>query len=74
MIIVITDGEPSDGNADALFRVLQTGLNQYASTYVSFTECNDNEKEMEYLDGWDSKLPRFDNTDDYGELLIIHFL
>ena len=28
-------------------------------------ELDDNEEEMAYLDGWDTRLPNFDNTDDY---------
>lgn len=65
LIIVITDGEPSDGSVDQLFQTLQRDLTRFPSIHISFAECNDNEEEMAYLDGWDTKLPRFDNTDDF---------
>ena len=61
IIIVITDGEPSDGSADQLFSILQRrGPNEFES----LAECNYNEDEMAYLDGWDTRLQNFDNTDD----------
>ena len=67
LFLVITDGEPSDGSPSDLFRVLDTTLRRYLPhLFVSFAECNDNEEEMAYLDGWDRRLPNFDNTDDFG--------
>jgi len=67
LIIVITDGEPSDGSPDDLYGVLNSVLSKHKpNLYISFTECNDNEEEMAYLDGWDQRLPNFDNSDDYG--------
>ena len=67
LVVVIADGEPSDGSVDDLFQVLQGALrnNQHGPSdkiFVSFAECNDNEEEMAYLDGWDQRLPHFDNT------------
>lgn len=67
LLLVITDGEPSDGSPDDLFLCLQRVLRTHSPRlFVSFAECNDNEEEMAYLDGWDRRLPNFDNTDDYG--------
>lgn len=66
LVIVITDGEPSDGSPDDLYAMLNTYLRRMSpNLHVSFAECNDNEEEMAYLDGWDNRLPNFDNTDDY---------
>lgn len=65
LLIIITDGEPSDGSADDLFYVLQRELRR-PNLHVSMCECNDNEEEMAYLDTFDNRLPRFDNNDDYG--------
>jgi len=66
LLIVITDGEPSDGDYSDLKRSL---LQMPANFYVSFVECNDNEEEMDYLTGWDLEIPRFHNQEDYGEEL-----
>ena len=66
LIILITDGEPSDGTYDELFSAL---MNKPASFFVSLVECNDNEEEMDYLTGWDTRIARFHNQEDYGEEL-----
>ena len=70
LVLVITDGEPSDGGVEDLFRVLNGALRngEFGNNdklFVSFAECNDNEEEMAYLDGWDQRLPHFDNTGVY---------
>eukprot|EP01106_Pelomyxa_sp_JSP_P016562 TRINITY_DN623_c0_g2_i1.p2 TRINITY_DN623_c0_g2~~TRINITY_DN623_c0_g2_i1.p2 ORF type:complete len:151 (+),score=51.66 TRINITY_DN623_c0_g2_i1:100-552(+) len=67
LLILVTDGEPSDGSYSALFSTLKN--ERPANFYVSFVECNDNEEEMDYLTGWDTKLQRFHNQEDYGEEL-----
>jgi hypothetical protein len=66
LLILVTDGEPSDGDYNQLFQCL-TKLP--ANMYLSMVECNDNEEEMDYLSGWDTRLPRFHNQEDYGEEL-----
>lgn len=68
LIVVITDGEPSDGDRNKLFRTLQN-ITSNGRTHVSFAECTDNEEDMEYLDAWDGQIKNFDNTDDYREEL-----
>ena len=64
IVVVITDGEPSDGSPEQLFAVLQQQRHQ--NIHVSIAECNDNEDEMAYLDGWDKRLLNFDNSDDFS--------
>lgn len=66
LLIVITDGEPSDGSRDDLFRVL---VNKADNVHISFAECTDQKEPMEYLDTWDGLIKNFDNTDDYREEL-----
>ena len=66
LIIVITDGEPSDGTLGDLFNVLNYKPD---NVHVSFAECTDNREQMEYLDRWDGMIQNFDNTDDYREEL-----
>jgi hypothetical protein len=67
LIVVITDGEPSDGSREDLYRVL---VNKGGNVHVSFAECTDNPADMEYLDDWDGVIKNFDNTDDYREELM----
>jgi len=64
LVAVITDGEPTDGSVDNLFNLLKNERHQ--NIHISLAECNDNEEEMAYLDGWDRSLVNFDNTDDYN--------
>jgi hypothetical protein len=66
LLIIVTDGEPSDGSYDQLYSVLAGIPNHF---YVSMVECNDSEEQMEYLSGWDLSLPRFHNQEDFGEEL-----
>ena len=71
LIIVITDGEPTDGTSNPrsnLFNVI-TNLTKNGNVHVSFAECTDQEEDMEYLDRWDNRIKNFDNTDDYREEL-----
>lgn len=68
LIVVITDGEPSDGNHSDLYRAL-VHITNNGNVHVSFAECTDDEEDMEYLDQWDGKITNFDNTDDYREEL-----
>ena len=66
LLIVLTDGEPSDGSRNDLFNVLN---NKNANIHLSFAELTDMEDDMEYLDQWDGVIKNFDNTDDYREEL-----
>lgn len=66
LIVVITDGEPSDGSREDLYRVL---VNKPSNVHVSFAECTDQARNMDYLDEWDGRIRNFDNTDDYREEL-----
>lgn len=68
LIVVITDGEPTDGTRRQLFNRL-TNITQNGNIHISFAECTDKEEDMEYLDQWDGKIRNFDNTDDYREEL-----
>jgi len=66
LLIVITDGEPTDGTRNDLFNVL---VNKKDNIHISFAECTDQAEDMEYLDAWDGIIKNFDNTDDYREEL-----
>ena len=68
LIIVVTDGEPTDGTRDDLYNALQS-ITSNGQVHVSFAECTDMAEDMEYLDAWDGCIRNFDNTDDYREEL-----
>jgi hypothetical protein len=64
LVVVITDGEPSDGTLEDMFRLL---TNKAPHIHVSLCECTDNDRTMDYLDDFNGRIPNFDNTDDYRE-------
>jgi len=66
LILVVTDGEPTDGSRNDLFNLL-TNLTSSNNVHISFAECTDNAEDMEYLDRWNGQIRNFDNTDDYRE-------
>lgn len=66
LIVVITDGEPTDGTRNDLYHTL---CNKKHNVHISFAECTDNAEDMEYLDQWNCTIRNFDNTDDYREEL-----
>jgi hypothetical protein len=66
LILVVTDGEPTDGSRNELFDLL-TNLTSSNNVHISFVECTDNAEDMEYLDRWNGQIRNFDNTDDYRE-------
>ena len=68
LIIVVTDGEPTDGTRNDLYNTL-VDVTRSGNVHVSFAECTDNAEDMEYLDAWDGCIKNFDNTDDYREEL-----
>jgi len=68
LIIVVTDGEPTDGTRTDLYNAL-VEITRNGNVHVSFAECTDNAEDMEYLDAWDGTIKNFDNTDDYREEL-----
>jgi len=66
LVVVVTDGVPSDGNHEALAATLRA---KPSHTHVSFAECTDRPEDMEWLDELDRNITNFDNTDDYREEL-----
>jgi len=66
LIVVVTDGEPSDCSHIQLQELLST-LTSNADVHVSFAECTDQEEDMAYLDRWDGVIKNFDNTEDFRE-------
>ena len=66
LIVVITDGEPTDGSRSDLYNIL---IHKRPNFHISFAECTDNAEDMEYLDQWNTMIQNFDNTEDYREEL-----
>jgi hypothetical protein len=69
LILVITDGEPTDDTSNPRQNLFNTLVNKKNNVHVSFAECTSDEESMAYLDEWDNKIKNFDNTDDYREEL-----
>ena len=63
LVVVITDGEPSDGSVNDLFNLLK--YKRHPNIHVSLAEMSEDEETMRFLDGWDNLLAGFDNSDDY---------
>lgn len=67
IIIICTDGEPTDENnkvnTSQLYNVL-TCERKY-NDYVSFLACTDDDDAVDYLNHWDRVIPRVDVMDDY---------
>jgi hypothetical protein len=64
LVVVITDGEPSDGSVNDLFNLLK--FKRHPNIHVSLAEMSDDEETMRFLDGWDTRLANFDNNDDFA--------
>lgn len=71
LIVIVTDGEPTDdsGRKDipAFRNVLQ---NRPANVFTSIVACTDEQETMEYLNDWDTRIPRLDVVDDYRSELV----
>ena len=66
LIIIVTDGEPTDdsGRSDipGLKQILQS---RDTFVYTSIVACTDEDNVMDYLTNWDKNIPRLDVVDDY---------
>eukprot|EP01103_Thecamoeba_quadrilineata_P005212 TRINITY_DN15038_c0_g1_i1.p1 TRINITY_DN15038_c0_g1~~TRINITY_DN15038_c0_g1_i1.p1 ORF type:complete len:288 (-),score=32.97 TRINITY_DN15038_c0_g1_i1:144-1007(-) len=78
LIIIATDGEPTDDsnrtNIREFKQALTTVKSKYENTraagysgkvYTNIIACTDDDQSMEYLNDWDNIIPRLDVTDDY---------
>jgi len=66
LLVVVTDGEPSDGTPERMKQVLLSKPNHM---HLSLAECTDNKEHMDFLEDWNRQIPKFDNTEDYPEEL-----
>ena len=67
IIIIATDGEPTDDNNRSDIRRLKNVLlnERKINDYVSFLACTDDDNSIEYLNKWDKEIARVDVMDDY---------
>lgn len=66
LVIIVTDGEPTDDNGKADIKGFRAVLKSRAkSVYTTIVSCTDEEDTMSYLNNWDRALPRLDVVDDY---------
>ncbi|KAJ3296411.1 hypothetical protein HK104_001640 [Borealophlyctis nickersoniae] len=69
LIIIATDGEPTDDvgnvNKQDLRRVLDYERRPIDSIHVTFVACTDDQNTMRYLNDWDKNVRHLDVVDDY---------
>ncbi|CAF0868609.1 unnamed protein product [Brachionus calyciflorus] len=66
LIIIVTDGEPTDFNGRVDIKSFKEGLNKRNNrTFTTIVSCTDDEETMKYLNNWDIIIPRLDVVDDY---------
>jgi hypothetical protein len=66
LVIILTDGEPTDASGRPNIGELERTLRQRSSQcHVTFVACTDDDSVMQYLNGWDESIPRLDVVDDY---------
>lgn len=64
LLIICTDGAPSDGNPKDVKKVL-TSRPDLKRSFVNFLVCTDNDEDVAYLDKIDRTVKNVDVTDDY---------
>lgn len=69
MIIIATDGQPTDQfgstDIDGLERVLKYERKEPERALITFCACTDDDQAVGYLNKWDAKIPFVDVCDDY---------
>lgn len=66
LVIIVTDGEPTDDNGKADISGFKQCLKSRAKTvHTTIVSCTDEDDTMSYLNNWDRALPRLDVVDDY---------
>lgn len=66
LVIIVTDGEPTDDNGKADISGFKAVLKSRAkSVYTTVVSCTDEADTMSYLNNWDRAMPRLDVVDDY---------
>ena len=66
LIVILTDGEPTDTRGQVSVPQLEQALMyRPQQCFTTFVACTDDLQVMEYLNGWDKKIPRLDVVDDY---------
>lgn len=62
LLLIIGDGEPSDGHEMSLKQVFD---DKPLNFHITFIECNDDQDEMEWMDSLEGRIHNFHNCDDY---------
>ena len=66
LIIIVTDGEPTDDQGRADIAGLRNALlARGPEVYTTIVSCTDQDDTMTYLNDWDRQIPRLDVVDDY---------
>jgi hypothetical protein len=72
LLVIITDGEPNDGApmSESITQLRDLLSRTPSQMYTTMVECTDNKESMDYLEGWNGQVPRFDNTEAYAEEVV----
>jgi hypothetical protein len=66
LIIIATDGEPTDDNGKVNIREFKKSLlSRNQRTYTTVVVCTDDDDSIAYLDKWDKNIKFLDVVDDY---------
>ena len=66
LIVIITDGEPTDDNGKVDIRDFKRALkDRHRNVYTTIVSATDDHTTMKYLDDWDVTIPRLDVVDDF---------
>ena len=66
LIIICTDGEPTDQNGKVnIPEFKQSLLSRTNTTHTTIVACTDDDNSVSYLNRWDIQIPRLDVVDDY---------
>jgi hypothetical protein len=66
LIVIITDGEPTDEHGKVDVRDFKRALkDRHRNVYTTIVSATDDDTTMKYLDDWDVTIPRLDVVDDF---------
>ena len=69
LIIIATDGEPTDDSGKAAVKQFKQALmRRNSNTFTTIVVCTDDEESVSYLNKWDKKISKLDVIDDYRKL------
>ncbi len=66
LIIIVTDGEPTDDNGHVDIKNFKKALkSRHRNVFTTIVSATDDDQTMRYLDEWDISIPNLDVVDDF---------